>query len=110
MGTVLTREANNLAENSSEKSVRHTFTIGLRFFSRTNGIILNMSILDHSPSRRNFLRQSFVFSAASAFHPLASFAANSKSSPNPHAAHALMIGDWGDDRRLDSQSSVARAM
>jgi tartrate-resistant acid phosphatase type 5 len=69
-----------------------------------------MSILDHSPSRRHFLRQSFVFSAAAVLHPFASFAANGKLSPNPHDAHALMIGDWGDDRHLDSQSFVARAM
>jgi tartrate-resistant acid phosphatase type 5 len=69
-----------------------------------------MSTLDHSPSRRHFLRQSFVFSAAAALHPLKCLAANDKASPNPHAAHALMIGDWGDDRHLDSQSSVASAM
>jgi tartrate-resistant acid phosphatase type 5 len=70
-----------------------------------------MSILDHSPSRRRFLRQSFLFSAAAALQPVASFAANSKSaSPDPRAAHALMIGDWGDERHPDSQTSVARAM
>jgi 3',5'-cyclic AMP phosphodiesterase CpdA len=69
-----------------------------------------MSASDQFQSRRRFLRQSFVFSAAAALHPFAAFAANSKSSPNPHAAHALMIGDWGDDRHLDSQTSVAHAM
>src|SRR3984885_2335206 len=77
---------------------------------RPNGIILGVTTLDHSLSRRRFLRQSFIFSAAAALHPFTSFATIDKSSPNPHAAHALMIGDWGDDRHLDSQTSVARAM
>jgi len=69
-----------------------------------------MSSLDQATSRRHFLRQTFFFSAAAALHPLSSFAIASKSSPNRHAAHALMIGDWGDDRHPDSQSAVARAM
>jgi predicted MPP superfamily phosphohydrolase len=72
-----------------------------------------MSIRDFASSRREFLRQSFVFSAAAAFqslNPLASFAENGKLPPDPGAAHALMIGDWGDDKRRDAQSSVARAM
>ena len=77
---------------------------------RPNGIILGVTTLDHSLSRRRFLRQSFIFSAAAALRPFTSFATIDKSSPNPHAAHALMIGDWGDDRHLESQTSVARAM
>lgn len=63
--------------------------------------------MDTLQTRRRFLRQSFAFSAAAALSPLASFAS---STPSLHAAHALMIGDWGDDKEIDAQRSVARAM
>jgi len=64
-------------------------------------------------TRREFVRQSFVFSAAAALgalDPVASLAVGGALAPDPRAAHALMIGDWGDDKRRDAQSAVARAM
>jgi predicted MPP superfamily phosphohydrolase len=78
------------------------------------GIIQGMDTTETPPTslrvtRRRFLRQSFVFSAAAAIQPLSGLAAGMLK-PNPHAAHALMIGDWGDDKRRDAQSAVAQAM
>ena len=57
-------------------------------------------------NRRQFLRQSFAFSALAT---LPSFASLKPSTPTTDARHLLMVGDWGyDDPR--AQISVSRAM
>jgi tartrate-resistant acid phosphatase type 5 len=61
--------------------------------------------MHESVSRRNFLRQSFAFSALAGLGGLPSIAA-----PVPaHALHLLMVGDWGYEN-FEAQSRVAKAM
>jgi hypothetical protein len=59
-------------------------------------------------SRRGFLRQSFVFSAAATLGSLPAFAG--PPAVDPTAAHLLMIGDWGRDNSQVGQRAVAAAM
>jgi tartrate-resistant acid phosphatase type 5 len=57
-------------------------------------------------NRRDFLRQSFAFSALAALGASKSFALP----PNPAAQHYLMVGDWGWSRPEEGQQQVAAAM
>ena len=65
-------------------------------------------------SRRRFLRQSFVFSAAATLGRLPTLAAApvAMGSPSldPRAVHLLMIGDWGRDNSQVGQRAVAAGM
>lgn len=69
-------------------------------------------------TRRDFLKQSFAFSALAALGPGAVIAQAAKGGPvpgqapppDPNAAHMLMIGDWGTDKYIDQQIAVANAM
>jgi hypothetical protein len=63
---------------------------------------MNMSL-----SRREFLRQSFAFSALAGLGSLSSLAKQPSSSS--HASHLLMIGDWGYEN-FAAQKVVADAM
>lgn len=60
------------------------------------------------PGRRRFLKQSFAFSAAAllgqGYRPLHAQEVVSK------AFHALMIGDWGQEKDWKPQEAVARGM
>ena len=65
----------------------------------------------HLISRRSFLRQTFAFSAVAALRPGAVFAqSGSFARPDPSAQHMFMIGDWGTDKYIDQQKSVAVSM
>jgi tartrate-resistant acid phosphatase type 5 len=57
-------------------------------------------------NRRQFLRQSFAFSALATLGTHQTLAL----APDPHALHILMIGDWGWGGDLSGQRSVASAM
>jgi hypothetical protein len=58
-------------------------------------------------NRRDFLRQSFAFSAlASGLVPRSAFAL----APDPNAKHILMVGDWGKEENTIGQAQVASAM
>lgn len=59
------------------------------------------------PDRRQFLRQSFAFSAAAALTPSSLFAAGKT---QPGADHILMLGDWGRDTEDRAQHVVAQGM
>lgn len=67
-------------------------------------------------SRRAFLRQTVAFSALAATAPRLALAGQTAISarpapaPDPNAQHMFAIGDWGTDKYLDQQSSVAAAM
>ena len=67
-------------------------------------------------NRRDFLRQTFAFSALAAASPRIAFAYQGAVSPKPAPApdpngqHIFMVGDWGTDKYPDQQSSVAVAM
>ncbi|HEY4356064.1 MAG TPA: metallophosphoesterase, partial [Acidobacteriaceae bacterium] len=70
-------------------------------------------------NRRDFLRQTFAFSALAAMAPGAALqgqapglagAVQNAPPPDPNGQHMFMIGDWGTDRYLDQQISVANAM
>jgi tartrate-resistant acid phosphatase type 5 len=78
-------------------------------------------LLAASVSRRRFLRQSFAWSAMAALPGLPAFAFEAPPGADPHAAHALVLGDWGyvdklshDDMTLHTthaaQSQVAMGM
>ena len=56
-------------------------------------------------SRRNFLRQSFAFSALAGLGSLPSFAA----AKHTGGSHVLMVGDWGYEN-FAAQTRVAKAM
>lgn len=56
-------------------------------------------------TRRQFLRQSFAFSALAGLGTLPSFA----STPRKDASHLLMVGDWGDEDPT-AQLTVAKSM
>jgi tartrate-resistant acid phosphatase type 5 len=60
-------------------------------------------------NRRQFLRQSFAFSALATLHGLPSLAAPRAAKPNQDARHLLIVGDWGYENAT-AQISVARAM
>jgi tartrate-resistant acid phosphatase type 5 len=69
----------------------------------------------HNPrlNRREFLRQTFAFSALAAIAPGAILHAQGTATappPDPAAPHMLTIGDWGTDKYLDQQIAVANAM
>jgi len=55
-----------------------------------------------SLSRRRFLRESVAWSAFAAMPALGSVAAKS---PDPKAAHALVVGDWGWSEKLGGETS-----
>lgn len=57
-------------------------------------------------NRREFLRQSFAFSALAAMGTKTLTA----QPPDPAAQHFLMVGDWGWSRPEDGQKQVAAAM
>ncbi|HEV2710285.1 MAG TPA: metallophosphoesterase [Edaphobacter sp.] len=64
-------------------------------------------------SRRQFLKQSFAFSAASALAgSLIACGSGSDSllPPSPEAVHLLMLGDWGIRGDYSEQTAVAQAM
>src|ERR1700761_4332353 len=71
---------------------------------------------DPKLNRRQFLRQTFVFSALAATAPRFAFAAQGTVSPKPAPApdpngqHMFLIGDWGTDKYLDQQTATAKAM
>jgi tartrate-resistant acid phosphatase type 5 len=61
-------------------------------------------------NRRQFLLQSFAFSALASLHSLPSFAAAPKNAkPSQDSSHLLVVGDWGYENPT-AQISVARAM
>jgi tartrate-resistant acid phosphatase type 5 len=53
-------------------------------------------------SRRRFLRESFAWSALAAMPALRSAAARP---PDPRAAHALAVGDWGWSEKPGAETS-----
>jgi 3',5'-cyclic AMP phosphodiesterase CpdA len=57
-------------------------------------------------NRRQFLQQSFAFSALATMGARSAFAAPT----DPSAIHILMFGDWGRDDDLTGQRSVAASM
>lgn len=64
-------------------------------------------------SRRRFLKQSFVFSAASALAGSLAGCGSGLGSlvpSSPEAAHLLMLGDWGINGDYSAQTTVAQAM
>jgi tartrate-resistant acid phosphatase type 5 len=79
---------------------------------------MNKLSMSGALSRRRFLRESVAWSAFAAMPALASAAAKS---PDPRAAHALVVGDWGWSEKLgggisrngsgfEAQKMVARGM
>ena len=64
---------------------------------------------DPKMNRRQFLRQTFAFSALAAAAPRIAFAAQNSISPKPAPApdpngqHMFLVGDWGTDKYLDQQ-------
>ena len=79
---------------------------------------MDVPLLTDSLTRRRFLRQSFAWSALATLPALPTFAA---AKSDPHAAHALILGDWGYVDKLshddmapttshEAQSQVARGM
>lgn len=70
----------------------------------------------HRLNRRDFLRQTFAFSALAATAPGLAFAQGAPVSPkpapapDPNAQHLFLLGDWGTDKYPDQQSTVAVAM
>ncbi|SNS44347.1 Calcineurin-like phosphoesterase [Granulicella rosea] len=63
--------------------------------------------MTHPIQRRDFLRQSFAFSALAAGLGARGVLAQA---PNPGAKHILMVGDWGKDGDHSAQTEVAAAM
>jgi tartrate-resistant acid phosphatase type 5 len=81
-------------------------------------MVFDNALLASNVSRRRFLRQSFAWSAMAALPALPAFATKAA---DPHAAHALVLGDWGYQDKLSkddmmtptshaAQSQVARGM
>jgi tartrate-resistant acid phosphatase type 5 len=63
--------------------------------------------------RREFIRQTFAFSALAALAPgstLVKHGGNDSPPPNPASEHILMIGDWGTATDVKQQISVAEGM
>ena len=73
-----------------------------------------MSPFQTKLNRRDFLRQTVAFSALTALSSGASVHAQTGAitapPPDPSAPHMFMIGDWGTDKYIDQQVSVANAM
>ncbi|HVG26321.1 MAG TPA: metallophosphoesterase [Acidobacteriaceae bacterium] len=71
---------------------------------------------DSQLNRRQFLRQTFAFSALAAAAPQLALAQAAPGGPRPAPApdpgspHIFMIGDWGTDKYEDQQVAVATAM
>jgi hypothetical protein len=71
---------------------------------------------DPKLNRRQFLRQTFAFSALAAAAPRFAFAGQGAVSPKPAPApdpngqHMFLLGDWGTDKYLDQQTATALAM
>lgn len=67
-------------------------------------------------NRREFLRQTFAFSALAAAAPGIAFAgqagvtAKPAPDPDPNAPHLFLLGDWGTDTYPDQQAATAAAM
>ncbi|HEX4154408.1 MAG TPA: metallophosphoesterase [Acidobacteriaceae bacterium] len=67
-------------------------------------------------NRREFLRQTFAFSALAAASPRLAFGYQAAVSPQPAPApdpngrHMFLIGDWGTDKYADQQIATAAAM
>jgi tartrate-resistant acid phosphatase type 5 len=61
-----------------------------------------MSHLPETRSRRRFLRESIAWSAFTTMPNLRSIAAKP---PDPRAAHALVIGDWGWSEKLGAEAA-----
>lgn len=68
-------------------------------------------------NRRQFLRQTFAFSALASAAPHLAFgrqaaitAAPPPAPPDPNGQHMFLLGDWGTDKYLDQQVATARAM
>jgi hypothetical protein len=71
------------------------------------------------PNRRQFLRQTFAFSALAALSPAGAAEAFAQTAPvsrrpapppDPDAQHLFLVGDWGTDKYFDQQTAVANAM
>jgi len=60
-------------------------------------------------NRRQFLRQSFAFSALASLGTLPSFSASRPGATGKDTSHLIMVGDWGYDNPT-AQISVSRAM
>ena len=58
-------------------------------------------------SRRRFLRQSLSWSALAALPGVA--AAGAPPSADPHAAHAIVVGDWGYQDKLSQADMTAQS-
>lgn len=73
-----------------------------------------MSPFNTRLNRRDFLRQTVAFSALTALSSGATLEAQPGAAtappPDPSAPHMFMIGDWGTDKYVDQQVSVANAM
>jgi hypothetical protein len=71
---------------------------------------------DPQLNRREFLRQTFAFSALAAAAPGLAFAqqggisAKPAPAPDPNAPHMFLLGDWGTDKYPDQQAATAVAM
>lgn len=67
-------------------------------------------------SRREFLRQTFAFSALAAAAPRlalgqqGAISPKAAPAPDPSAPHMFLVGDWGTDKYLDQQTATALAM
>jgi len=74
------------------------------------------NLFDPKLNRRQFLRQTFAFSALAATAPRLSFAGQAAiapkpaPAPDPNGQHMFLIGDWGTDKYLDQQTATALAM
>ncbi len=72
--------------------------------------------LDPKLNRREFLRQTFAFSALAVTAPRLAFGGQAAVSPkaapppDPNGRHMFLIGDWGTDKYLDQQTATALAM
>ncbi|CAN5774165.1 metallophosphoesterase [soil metagenome] len=66
--------------------------------------------MTQSLGRRDFLRQSFAFSALATLGAHSAFGAPVKASADPSYSHYLMIGDWGRDDSQIAQAQVAKTM
>jgi tartrate-resistant acid phosphatase type 5 len=64
-------------------------------------------------NRRDFLRQTFAFSAMAALAPgsiLAQQGTKDSPAPDPGAQHMFMLGDWGTNKYIGQQIAVAAGM
>ena len=71
---------------------------------------------DPKLNRRQFLRQTFAFSALAATAPAPRLwrsgcrQPKAGAAPDPNGQHMFLIGDWGTDKYLDQQTATALAM